>query len=448
MNARRKILVVEDDDLMQGMLKDALGPMGHELVLAADGIEAWEAFEQCDFDLVLADYKLPRMDGIQLLKRIRAARPDAIVILMTAYGTVESAVEAMKSGAYDFITKPFLSEEIVHLVRKGMEFLELKQENIRLRRTLEERVTLGSIIGKSRVMQELFRLIEVVAPMQSTVLIQGESGTGKERVADAIHHLSSRRNKPLIKVSCAALPETLLESELFGHEKGAFTDAATRKIGRFELADKGSLFLDDIDDLNPNVQVKLLRVLQEKELVRVGGEQTVKIDVRMIAATKSDLQEEIKKGGFRSDLFYRLNVVPMHLPPLRERREDIPLLVGHFLKTFNVMMKKNVALSDEVLSRFMKYNWPGNIRELENLVERLVTVTVTKTVRGEDLPQAFRETIQWSPSPLKNVVIASEKEHILRVLGWTGGKKKDAAELLGITPKTLWQKMKEYKLSG
>jgi len=189
-------------------------------------------------------------------------------------------------------------------------------------------------------------------------------------------------------------------------------------------------------------------VLQEKELVRVGGEQTVKIDVRMIAATKSDLQEEIKKGGFRSDLFYRLNVVPMHLPPLRERREDIPLLVGHFLKTFNVMMKKNVALSDEVLSRFMKYNWPGNIRELENLVERLVTVTVTKTVRGEDLPQAFRETIQWSPSPLKNVVIASEKEHILRVLGWTGGKKKDAAELLGITPKTLWQKMKEYKLSG
>jgi DNA-binding NtrC family response regulator len=446
MNTRSKILVVEDDDLMQGMLKDALGPMGHELVLAADGVEAWETFGQGGFDLVLADYKLPRMDGIQLLKKIKAARPDAIVILMTAYGTVESAVEAMKSGAYDFITKPFLSEEIVHLVRKGMEFLELKRENVRLRQTLEERVALGSIIGKSRPMQELFRLIEVVAPMQSTVLIQGESGTGKERVADAIHHLSPRRNKPLIKVSCAALPETLLESELFGHEKGAFTDAATRKIGRFELADKGSLFLDDIDDLNPNVQVKLLRVLQEKELERVGGVQTIKIDVRMIAATKSDLQEKIKKGRFRSDLFYRLNVVPMLLPPLRERKEDIPLLVGHFLKKFNGMMKKDVVLSDEVLSRFMKYNWPGNIRELENLIERLVTVTVTKTVRGEDLPQVFRETVRWSPSLLKNVVMESEKEHILRVLDLTGGKKKEAAGLLGITPKTLWQKLKEYKL--
>ncbi len=447
MTDKKKILIVEDDDLMQGMLKDALGNIGCDIVMASDGREAWQVFQKENFDLVLTDYKLPKMNGIQLLQKVKVSSPETIVIIMTAYGTVESAVQAMKKGAYDYLTKPFLSEEVIHLVMNGLELKDLKQENLLLKQALHEKFSLGSIVGKSKVMQEIYQLLEIIAPTQSTVIIQGESGTGKELIAEAIHQMSPRKNKPLIKVSCAALPETLLESELFGHEKGAFTDATNRKMGRFELADKGTLFLDDIDDMNVNIQVKLLRVLQEKEFVRIGGIQTIKVDVRVIAATKSDLQEEIKQGEFRKDLFYRLNVVPIHLPPLRERREDIPLLIDHFSEKICTQMKKKVEFTPAVLQHLVDYGWPGNIRELENMIERLITVSVKKKIDIEDLPFNLKQKKKtWSPTSLKNVVAASEKEHILRVLELTNNRKKDAAKLLGITPKTLWQKMKAFEL--
>ena len=322
-----RCLIIEDDDLMQGMLLEALSEYGMSVTLADTGDQGWKQFQNERFEVVITDLKLPGMDGIALLKAIKEQAPETMVILITGFGTIESAVHAMKLGAFDYLTKPFLSEELIHVVRKALEFRELRQENRRLKNELLDKYTIENIIGKSKPMQEVFRLIQVVAPSPTTVLIQGESGTGKERVADAIHQLSDRKNMPLIKVSCAALPENLLESELFGHEKGAFTNAIQKKPGRFEMAHKGSLFLDDVDDMQPGVQVKLLRVLQERELVRVGGTETISVDVRLIAATKMDLRDQIVKSMFREDLYYRLNVVPIQLPPLRERQEDIPLLV-------------------------------------------------------------------------------------------------------------------------
>ena len=442
----RKVLIVEDDDLMQGMLEDALKGKGYSILITGTGPEAWGKFQDSSFDIVLADYKLPGMDGIELLKRIKKISPETIVIIMTAYGTVESAVEAMKFGAYDFITKPFLSEELNHLIEKGFELQNLKLENKLLRQELDQKFSLGNIIGKSKSMQEVYRLIEVVAGTDSTVLIQGESGTGKELIAEAIHHLSERKEKPLIKVSCAALPETLLESELFGHEKGAFTGAASRKTGRFELAHRGTIFLDDVDDLHPGIQVKLLRVLQEKQFERVGGTNTLNVDVRVLSASKTNLKELVNKGQFRDDLFYRLNVVPVNLPPLRQRAEDVPLLLTHFVQQFNQRLKKHIVLSPAALQELINYEWPGNIRELENLIERLITVTTKKRIEPEDLPILTRQNVNRPSESLKSVVIEAESEHIRNVLASTGGKKKEAAKILNITPKTLWQKMKMYNI--
>ena len=442
-----RCLIIEDDDLMQGMLLEALSEYGMSVTLADTGDQGWKQFQNERFEVVITDLKLPGMDGIALLKAIKEQAPETMVILITGFGTIESAVHAMKLGAFDYLTKPFLSEELIHVVRKALEFRELRQENRRLKNELLDKYTIENIIGKSKPMQEVFRLIQVVAPSPTTVLIQGESGTGKERVADAIHQLSDRKNMPLIKVSCAALPENLLESELFGHEKGAFTNAIQKKPGRFEMAHKGSLFLDDVDDMQPGVQVKLLRVLQERELVRVGGTETISVDVRLIAATKMDLRDQIVKSMFREDLYYRLNVVPIQLPPLRERQEDIPLLVQHFIEKYCSRCSKELFFTESAMKVLLSYHWPGNIRELENTVERMVTISSSSQISEDDLPDFLKARPQWSPRQLKSVVADAEANHIRQVLKATGGRKKKAAEILGITPKTLWVKLKELGIS-
>ena len=442
-----KILIVEDDDLMQGMLNDSLNKSGYKVTLASDGLEGLRSFQKFDYDLVLLDIKLPKMNGIKLLRKIKEISSETIVIIMTAFGSVETAVQAMKMGAYDYITKPFLTDELILIMKKGLELQQLKRENILLRKELKHQFSLGNIIGKSKVMQEIYQLIEVIAPSKSTVLIQGESGTGKELVAKAIHHLSLQKDKPLIKVSCGALPETLIESELFGHEKGAFTNALKLKKGRFELAHQSTIFLDEVDDMKPMIQMRLLRILQERELERVGGTDTIKVDLRIIAASKVDLLTLVNEGKFREDLYYRLNVVPIILPPLHARKGDIPLLVNHFLSNYNTILNKNVELSTEALQRMMNYNWPGNIRELENLIERLVTLSVNNKITTKDLPENLKTNKKWSSDKIKIVVQEVEKEHILKILEQTNWIKKETAKILGITTKSLWEKINKYNIS-
>lgn len=438
-----KILVVEDDDLMQGMIKDTLSREGYEITIADDGEKGLEKFKNNDVDLILVDLKLPKMDGITLLKKIKDVSPEKVVIIMTAYGTIETAVEAMKLGAYDYITKPFLSEELILLIQRGLELSSLKKENILLRKELGKMDSFHNIIGKSKVMREIYRLIEVIASTDTTILIYGESGTGKELVAEAIHNLSPRRENPLIKVSCAILSETLLESELFGYEKGAFTGAYARRVGRFEMANKGTIFLDDVDDIKPDLQVKLLRVLQEQKFERVGGNETISVDVRVIAASKSNLKEMVKEKKFREDLYYRLNVIPVHLPPLRERKEDIPLLVEHFVNKFT--KDKKIEFSKDAIEVLTSYNFPGNIRELENVIERVIVLQEKEIITAEDVAFIKEELTKEKDTKLINEVVRQkEKEHIIKVLRQTNGRKKEAAEILGITYKTLWQKMKEY----
>ena len=437
-----KLLVVEDDDLMRSMLLDALQALPVIVTMAVDGDEGWAQFQRLRPDLILLDLKLPKRDGLQLLRDMKAMDAQILVMMMTAYGTIEAAVEAMKSGAYDFITKPFLAEELAILVQRAVGYLSLQSENRALRAELKTRCAPRELVGKSAVIEELERLIEVAAKSDSTVLITGESGTGKEVVAEALHRRSPRHRKPLIRVSCAALPETLLESELFGHEKGAFTDAGKRRTGRFEAAKGGTIFLDDVDDMTPLVQMKLLRVLQEKTIERVGGSETLHVDVRVIAATKVDLREAVALGRFRDDLFYRLNVVPVNLPPLRQRREDVPLLVEHFIEKYGRAMQRRVRFTAEATEMLIGYAWPGNIRELENLVERFVAISSEQIIDVAQLPQEMQRTLAWRPGPLKDRVVQAEYQHIQRVLEYTGGRKKEAAELMGITPKTLWQKLK------
>ncbi len=443
-NGKPRILIIEDDDLMLNMLEDNLGRSGYSTSSAVDGLEGIEKFRKNDFELVILDLKLPKLDGISVLKRIKETSPEAVCVIMTGYGTVETAVQAMKIGAFDYLTKPFLAEEMILIVKNGLELQSLKKENMILKNRIGPSGSLVNIIGKSRLMENVFRLIESVAQYNTTVLVQGENGTGKELAAEAIHKLSPRRDGPLIKLNCSALPEALLESELFGHEKGAFTDAIRRKIGRFELADGGTIFLDDIDDMQPSAQVKLLRVLQQREFERVGGTETIKTDVRVISATKADLREKVKDGSFREDLYYRLNVVPVNLPPLRERSDDIPALAAHFLNKFNTAMQKDTELNPAVLQAMARYYWPGNIRELENLIERLVSLASSREITVSALPSYFLEKNEWKESSLDTVVRQAEKAHILLTLEHSGGVKKKAAEMLGISAKTLWEKSKEY----
>lgn len=442
-----KCLIVEDDDLMSGMLKESIQEIEFDVTLTGDGAEGWKTFQGDRFDLVITDLKLPGMPGLALLEKIKSTSPDTITIVITGYGTVESAVEAMKLGAFDYLTKPFLKEELQHVVNKALQFENLRKENLELKKTLKGRFSLDKIIGKSKAMQDIYDLIEIVAPTPSTVIIHGESGVGKEMIADAIHHHSPRKKYPLVKVSCAALPVNLLESELFGHEKGAFTDASFRKIGRFEKADRGTLFLDDIDDMHPGIQVKLLRAIQERQIERLGGVETISVDVRLITATKVDLLHAIEEGSFRKDLYYRLNVVPIKLPPLRERIEDVPLLVDHFVERFCKRCNREVQFTKPALDLLMSYHWPGNIRELENLIERIVTICPKREILPEDIPIKVEKKKHWEARNLKTVVAETEAVHIVKVLEMTEGHKRNAAKILGITPKTLWQKMRDFKIS-
>jgi two-component system NtrC family response regulator len=451
------ILIVDDEKNYPAILSAVLEEEGYECLAANSGKEALDILRNSDVDLVLTDMKMPSMDGIELLERIKSRDPDLPVIMMTAHGTVEKAVEAMQKGAYNYILKPFDNEQMIIYVQKAIAMYRVVKENRRLRNAFESQYRFGNIIGKSKAMHEVFEIIRKVAPTPATVLIEGESGTGKELAAKSIHFNSPRRDKPFIAVNCSALTETLLESELFGHEKGAFTGAAATKKGRFELADEGTLFLDEIGELSPSLQVKLLRVLQEKVFERVGGIKPISVDIRLIAATNKHLKEEVEKGRFREDLFYRLNVVHILLPPLRRREEDLRLLVAHFIKKYADERISDIPIKgvDQDVERlFYEYSWPGNVRELENVIERAMILCPSDIISVSDLPKNFKESASntlhldgiSADAKLYDTLAMIEKKMILRALELSDNVQSHAAELLGIGKSGLNQKIKKYKL--
>lgn len=439
-----KILVVDDEAPVRDIVRKGLSQMGgYSVEVAQNGVEAIEKIEQDVFDLVLTDLKMPEMDGIELLKTIKGTRPEVMVILMTAYGSIETAVEAMRIGANDYITKPVdLNELLIHISKAQKEGLLLR-ENRLLRMEVRKKFEFSNIIGKSKKMQEIFSLIEKVALGSSTVIIYGGSGTGKELVAKAIHYNSPRADRAFSPFNCGAIPETLVESELFGHTKGAFTGAVQAKKGLFEEADGGTLFLDEISTILPSVQVKLLRVLQEKEVMKVGSTERTKIDVRMIAATNENLEANMKNGKFREDLFYRLHVFPIFLPDLKDRREDIPLLAYHFLDLYNKEAKKEIkGISKEAIKFLLEYPWPGNVRELENVIERAVIMTDQDYLVANDLPkdltEGFSEMIKRGVKDRKSLGDI-KSEYIKEILKEAGGNKRVASEILKVNPRTLYR---------
>ena len=451
-----RIMVIDDEPLMRITVQDALVADGYKVSAAETGEKGVTLLRENPADILITDLKLPDMDGIQILKEVKTMNPDTQVIMITAYGSIDSAVTAMKLGASDYLTKPFAMDELLLIIKRLLRMRQLEEENISLRKRVEERYGLEGLVGKSPQMLKVYDLIETVAQTDTTVLIYGESGTGKEVVANAIHLQSPRKGRPFVKVNCAALPETLLESELFGHEKGAFTGALKQRKGRFEIADGGTLFLDEIGDISLGVQVKLLRILQERQFERVGGNETISVDVRLICATQKDLKEEIRKSTFREDLYYRLNVVPINLPPLREKREDILLLAGYFIGKFSKKMGKEITgLSEDAKTLLLRYPFPGNIREFENILERAIALIKGKVIQAEDLPEEvcggetpvrnICEKIRAS-KPLSDAIRVFEKEYIQNVLEKTKGKKGQAAEILGISRKTLWEKIKELEI--
>ena len=449
---KAKILVAEDEKTQRDFLEGFLRKEGFFVEAVANGREALQKLEGDFFDMALIDYKMPELDGLQTLRETRKLYPDLPVVMMTAYGTVETAVASMKEGALDYLTKPIDLDELLLMLRRVIERSSLIRENKELKAQLQERHQFAHIVSGSPKMEEVMGLVVRVAPSQATVLIRGESGTGKELIANAIHYASPRSEKAWVKVSCAAIPETLLESELFGHERGAFTGATQRRIGRFEEADGGSIFLDEIGDLSPNTQVKLLRVVQDKEFQRLGSNTTLKTDVRVITATHRNLEEAIQKELFREDLYYRLNVISIVLPPLRERREDIPLLIDHFLKKYSEENQKSILdISKEARTLLLRYPYPGNVRELENLVERAVVLCRGEVITTQDLPFHLREERSeklWE-SPKKERSLPEsleeiEKDSILKALHHHQGVQTKAAESLGISERVLRYKMKKY----
>lgn len=441
---KETVLLIEDEKIMRVTLEDALKDGGYEVTSFETGNAALQSFKTASFDLAVTDVMLPDMNGFDIVREItsHSATP---VIVMTAYGTIKDAVEAMKLGAFDYITKPFSLEEFLLIVQRALEIKRLKEENVRLRNDLGRCYCGPNIIGEGPAMQKVFALVEKVSASDSTVLILGESGTGKELIATTIHYQSKRKERPLIKVNCAALPEGLIESELFGHEKGAFTGALKRKPGRFELAHEGTIFLDEIGDLPLSTQAKILRVIQERQFERIGGTATLNVDVRIIAATNRDLADEVKSGRFREDLFYRLNVIPITLPPLRNRKEDMPLLIEFFMDRCRKKLSRNVRFSKDAVDLLISYDYPGNVRELENIIERCVTLSTGEVIDKNDLPFNTPETVSDKKSLLLSDIAAdAEKNHIIRVLQTTQGNKTKAAELLGISRKTLWEKMNTH----
>ncbi len=444
---KRKILIIDDEPKMCKVLKFALEPEGYAVETAGSAEEGLARFEADPFDLVITDLKMPGRDGLYVLGEIKKRRPESEVIMMTAYATAQNAVEAMKQGAYDYIIKPFETDELKLKVRHIMEKRRLSEENVQLKQELKSRYSLENMVGHSGAMQEVYKLVERVAPTDATVLIRGESGTGKELVAQAIHNLSPRAEEPFIAVNCGALPENLLESELFGHEKGAFTGADRMKMGRFELAGNGTIFLDEIGDMSPSTQVKLLRVLQSRTIERLGGTKTIPIKARTITATNRDLEAALEEGAFREDLYYRINVFPIFLPPLRDRREDIPELVAHFLKRFG---RDEDAIEGSALELLVNYRWPGNVRELENVIERALIMSTTAVIRAEDLPPHIRHlghrpTVAVGGAieiPNEGLSLEQvERDLIQSALTKAGGNKSKAAKLLGITRRKLYSMM-------
>ncbi len=477
-----KVLVIEDDETVRDVLRAFLLEKGYEVTIAHNGETGIDMVRSEKFDIILTDLVMPRVTGMDILKEVGAARTNIPVIVMTAFGTVQTAVEAMRHGAFDYITKPFNLDELMIILDKALSHSELQKENVMLKMQLKKKYNFKGLIGDSPRMQSVYALIEKIADTDSTVLITGESGTGKELIAKTIHYNNtSRAGGPFVPINCAAIPRDLLESELFGHEKGAFTGAINTRLGRFELAQGGTLFLDEVGELDPSLQVKLLRVLQEREFERVGGMKTIKADVRILAATNKDLEQVTKEGKFREDLFYRLNVIPLHIPPLRSRHEDIPLLIAFFVEEFCRKKKRDpFTFSSEALECLLKYRWPGNVRELENFIERLSILMSGPVVNLPDLPEKFRQTAfanlesvrdhEAEPLPqtaaaaspasgrsvdvalgetginLNEMVSTMERSLIMKALEQAGGVRSRAAQLLGLNRTTLLEKMKKMKI--
>lgn len=383
---RRRVLVVDDEENIRSLIRQILEREGFQVEVASDGPSALKKATEEDFDLILLDVRIPQLDGMSVLREIRAVDPDAVVMIVTGYGSIEQALEAVRLGAYDYVPKPFKRDELLLRIRRALDYHALREENRKLHEELRQTFKFEGIIGTSPKMQEALRIAAAVAPTDATVLIYGETGTGKEILARSIHYQSHRAQGPFVAINCGSIPETLLETELFGHEKGAFTGAHTSRIGKFEAADGGTIFLDEVGDMSPAMQVKLLRVLQEKTIERVGGVRPVKVNVRVIAATNRDLRAAIREGSFREDLFYRLNVVPIHLPPLRERPEDIPILAQHFLERFKERYRKNIrAITPQAIRKLRRHLWPGNVRELEYAIERAVILAQGEEITAQDL---------------------------------------------------------------
>jgi two-component system NtrC family response regulator len=447
-----KVLLADDEASITATLEEDLREAGHETTAVASGDAALDHLRQERFDVLIADINMPGMKGDQLLREAKALDPELSVIVITGFGTIESAVAAMKDGATDYILKPFLNEQITALLQKLARMRDLETENRALRAQIEDIAGFENIVGKSPPMQEVFRIVRTVARTDANILIVGETGTGKEMVARAIHNKSPRRHRPLVAISCAAIPSTLLEDELFGHERGAFTDARERKIGRIERSEGGTFFLDDIDDMPLATQVKLLRVLQEREIERLGGDRSIQVDIRVIAATKVDLRQLVRQGRFREDLFYRLNVVPLRLPPLRERTGDVPLLARHFIARYG--QGRAYEVKPEVLEAMEAYYWPGNVRELEHAIERAIALAGHATfLKKEHLVERSPRHKLALQVPerirtLREVAEEAEREHIQEVLKITGDHRAQAASILGISRKNLWEKMKFYGIGG
>jgi two-component system NtrC family response regulator len=447
------ILIVDDEKNYLVILEALLAPEGYEVITEINPLNALRLLKETDFDLVITDMKMPKMDGIELLDEVKKIDPELPVIIMTAYGTIEMAVKAMKKRAYDYITKPFRNEELKLTVKKALELYQLKKENRRLSEALTSRYRYGNIIGKSKEMIKIYDMIEKVSQSKASIMITGPSGTGKELIAKAIHFCSPRKNMPFVSINCGALTETLLESELFGHEKGAFTGAVTMKKGRFELADGGTLFLDEVGEMSTPLQVKLLRVLQEMEFERVGGTKTIKVDVRIVAASNRKLKQAVDNGVFREDLFYRLNVVQIEVPPLKERIEDIPLLVAHFIEKYRPSNRGDIALAPEAWKALYSHSWPGNIRELENVIESSLVMSQDTLIALDDLPSYLvkkeDEKIELDKLVPQNLNLNDALEHIegqliLRALKSSNNVQSKAAELLGISRRMMHYKMKKY----
>lgn len=455
MNENALIHLIDDEPIIHEVLGQLLESEGFRVELSASGQEALKKFEEQKFDLILLDLLMPGLDGLEVLKQIKKIDPEALVIIITAYASVESALTAIKMGAYDYIQKPFKNDELLMTIRRALEHRRLQEENIRLRHELKKKFSFENIIGKSQAMMNVFDLIKAAAPTRSTILIQGESGTGKELVARAIHLNSDRARHPFVVVNSGSLPPDLLESHLFGHVKGAFTGAVSDKKGLFEAADRGTIFFDEISSISLETQVKLLRVMQDKEFMRLGGTKTLKVDVRIIAATNTDLEELIEQKTFRKDLFYRLNVIKIELPPLRARKEDIPLLVKHFIELYNTENQKQVeGVSEDVMEILMEYDWPGNVRELENVLGRAVVLCKSRVITREALPsflltgkKIMFEGLDNASLDLKEKTAEFQKKLILTALEKSGGVQKKAAQMLGLKPTTLNEMIKRLKIN-